>query len=258
VNILEEIRKRLFYGEAISPTETAGEPAPPAQREGQGLEAHAARWLIERESRVRQSPQFERALKAITDCEKEWPRGRDLAGPLAAFACLAVSPNRPHRKSWQKLWALETGKTWKALKDFPKRLRSMADEVKRVNASVFFSPAQIANAKTLKAEIVRKRFNQLPGIMHVYAAALEAHIARVPDLTAKSLPQASGGGHSHWIVLLSYTVKLATGKWRDREVAEFLNVTARALGELRPEEEDRFDALTIAQARSRFKKKPKT
>jgi hypothetical protein len=253
-----ETHKALLYGEPIPLAETTGEPAPPAQREEQGPEAHAARWLIEREGRVRQSPRFERALKAITDCQKEWPRGGDLAGPLAKFACLAVSPNRLRRSSREKLWSLETGKTWKALKDFPKRLRYMADEVKRVNASLFFSPAQIANAKTLKAEIVRRRFNQLPGIMHVFAAALEAHIARVPDLTARSFPQSSGGGHSQWVLLLSYTVKLATGKWRDREVAELLNVAARALGEVRPQEEDRFDPLTIAQARSRFKKKPKT
>jgi hypothetical protein len=197
-------------------------------------------------------------LKAITDRQQYWPSGGDLAGPLTAFVCLAVSPRGQYRRSWEKLWTLETGKTWKALKDFPRRLENMADEVERVNSSFFFSPAQIANAKTLKAEFARKHFNQLPGILHVYAAALEAHIERTPDLTARIFPQSPGGGPSQWVLLLSYTVKQATGKWRDREVAELLNAGARVLGEVRPEQEDRFDALTIAQARARFKKKPKT
>jgi hypothetical protein len=240
---LEESRKQLFYGEPISPAEKIDGPAPPA------LETLAARWLIERVDRVRQCPRFERALKAITDRQEEWAHGVDLAGALAAFACLAVSRNRGHRKWSEKLWVLETGKMWKALKEFPKRLLKMADEVERVNASVFFSPAQFANAKTLTAEIARKRFNQLPNIMRVYAAALGAHIARVPRLSAMSFPPPPKGP-SQWFLLLSYTVKLMTGKFRDGQVAELLNAAATA-----SDEKNQFDALTIAQARSRWKKK---
>jgi hypothetical protein len=252
---LEPSYKAIFYGEPSPPKETMEAPA---QGEDHGVEVHAAKWLLERQNRVRQNVRFEQALRAITNRQDDWTRAIDLTDSLAAFACLAVSRKRGNRRSWEKLWALQTGKTWKALREFPDRVLRMAKEVESVNASLLFSPAQIANAKTLKAEIFRKRFKQLPGIMYVYAAALEAHITRVPDLTARSFPQPSGGGPTRWVLSLSYTVKLATGKWRDREVAELLNVAARALGEVRPEEEDGFDALTIAQARSRSKKKSKT
>jgi hypothetical protein len=247
--MLEENRKRVFYGEPLPRAETADGPPPSAKREAQSLEVHAARCLVERVDRVRQFPRFERALQTIIDRQEEWAHGMDLAGALAAIACLAVSTTRGRRESWQKLWTLETGKMWKALKEFPKRLQKMAEEVERVNASFFFSPAQFANAKTLEAEIARKRFNQLPGIMRVYAAALGAHVARVPRLHAISFPPPPRGP-SRRLLYLSYTVRLLTGKYRDGQVAELLNAAATAL-----DEKSQFDALTIAQARSRWKKK---
>jgi hypothetical protein len=128
----------------------------------------------------------------------------------------------------------------------------MAKEVEQVNASTFFSTSMFFNAKTRQAELVRKRLGVLPGIMRVYAAGLENHIARVPDLTVKSYPSSSDA-QARWLVLLSYVVKLATGKWMDKEVAELLNATAIALGERRE-----FDALTVTQHRSRWKKREVT
>jgi hypothetical protein len=105
---------------------------------------------------------------------------------LTSCACLAVACHAPTRKTWEELWASGTGRTWKALKDFPDRLRPMAKEVEQVNESPFFAPFMFVNAKARHAELVRKRLSVLPGIMRVYAAGLEAHIAGVPDLTAKN------------------------------------------------------------------------
>lgn len=153
------------------------------------------------------------------------------------------------KKSFEKLAALGTGKTWKALAEFPERVRRMSREVERVNASPFFAPPIFANADNLKAQMARKYFRMLSGIMRVYAGGLEAHIKRVPRFFEKGFPRSSGGP-SQWLLLLSYSVRLATDKWRDKEVAELLNATAIALGENRE-----FDALTISQARSRFKKR---
>ena len=45
-------------------------------------------------------------------------------------------------------------------------------------------------------------------------------------------------------------VKFALTRWRDQAVAELLNAAALAFGG-----KAEFDALTITQARSRFKKK---
>ena len=105
------------------------------------------------------------------------------------------------------------------------------------------------NAETRQAALVRKRLGVLPGIMRVYAAGLEAHIARVPGLTAKRYP-ASRDGQAQWLLLLSYVVKVITGKWMDKEVADLLNATAIIL-----EERREFDAQTVTQLRSRRKKK---
>jgi len=54
------------------------------------------------------------------------------------------------------------------------------------------------------------------------------------------------------LLRLSEVAEMATGKWHDREVADLLNAAALAL-----DKESQFDAMTIAQARSRRKKKPK-
>lgn len=216
------------------------------------LGGEAAKWLKERVDHAKKNERFERALAAITISLTSQVQEHVMAldDTLAAFACLGVSRKRGGgRKSFEKLAALGTGKTWKALAEFPERLRRIAKEVEQINKSPFFAPALYVNAKTTQAEIVRKRFEQLPGIISFYATGLEVHIDRTPNLWAKTFPP-SQGGHSQWLLLLSYAVKLATGKWHDAEVAELLNATAVALDETRE-----FDALTIAQARSRFKKR---
>jgi hypothetical protein len=54
---------------------------------------------------------------------------------------------------------------------------------------------------------------------------------------------------SERLVELSDFTRYATGKFRDKEVAKLLNVTAIALNQ-----DIQFDAFQIAQARSRQKK----
>ena len=242
-----------FYGEMSGFGSARAElPQDEPQDARDYLSGHAAKWLIERVNPATQCQRFENALAAIAQNQSEQvsKRGMDLSGSLAAFACLEVSNKRGRgKKSFQKLAALGTGKTWKALIEFPERVRHMARDVEQLNLSPFFAPPIFANADNLKAQMARKYFKMLPGIMLVCAAGLEAHIKRVPGFFEKSFPRSSGGP-SQSLLLLSYTVKVATDKWRDKEVAELLNATAIALGENRE-----FDALTIAQARSRFKKR---
>jgi hypothetical protein len=219
--------RSLFYGEPSLPKEADSLP-----------------W-----NRIRTNARFARALKAITDCQKQWMVESDLAGLLAIFAFLAVSPNRRgYRKLREKVWPPETGKTWKVLKGFPDRLRKMAKEVERLNVSVFFAPATHLTAKTPQAEVVRRRFEGLPGCLRVYAEYVRRCMERLPAELQAALSWAPKKPLS--LLFLSTMVKAATGKWYDREVAELLNAAAIAL-----DEKGQFDYLTIAQARYRWKKK---
>ena len=232
-------------------TNTSGQNEP--QDSGDYLRDHAAKWLIRIISRARQSPRFEHALAAITRCvtPEVRERGMDLAGILAAFACIEVSKRHGGgKKSLEKLWAFETGKTWKTLGEFPDRLRRMAKEIEQINVSPFFAPALYVNVKTIQAQLVRKRFEQLPGIINLYATGLEIHTARIPKQWAEAVPT-SPSGPSWLLLLLSYTIKVVTGKWHDKEVAELLNAGAIALD---VKAWGGVDALNVAQARSRWKK----
>lgn len=233
-----------------------GEPSTAAQSQDQlrgardYLRGHAEKWLVENVSRARKCQRFEEALATITGCLIPQVReSGDLAETLAAFACIAVCKKRGRgKKSLEELLSIGTCKTWKALSEFPERLRRMAQEVEQINKSVLLAPPMYVNKKTMEAEIVRKRLNQLPGIMHLYATGLEMHIERMPKQLME-LFRPSPNGEPNWLLLLSYSVRIATGKYRDREVAELLNTAAISLGEKK-----QFDALDIAQARSRHRR----
>jgi hypothetical protein len=252
------MKNSVFYGEeTLEAFDTTGITDPrEAGSDSHGnidqTQAWAAKWLNERVNRVPQNPRCKRALRAITDCLSEPSPTIDFLDfpiTLAALACLSLGQNRSRRKAWETLWAFGTGKTWKSLTDFPQRLRSIAKEVEQVNASQLFVSVVFSDAKTPKAEVARKRLTQLPGLMRLYGAALDTYIARVPQLTAARFPP-SPQRHSQWLFNLSYAVKLATGQWHDREVAELLEAAAIVLNV-----KSKFDASTLAKARSRLWKK---
>jgi hypothetical protein len=240
----------------------SGTPAPniSGQNEPQDLRdylrGHAAKWLVENVNRARRSARFENALTAITRCiAPEVECGMDLAGTLAAFACIEVSKKHGGgKKSLEGLWALGTGKTWKALCEFPERLRRIAKEMAQINESACLAPALYANAKTIQAQIIRKRLEQLPATVNFYATALEMHTARIPKQWAKMIQAQFPDrprGPSWSVPVFSHIVRVATGKWHDKEIAELLNAGALALD---VKGWNGVDALNIAQARSRWKK----
>ena len=220
-------------------------PNQPGQPEPIGEEARE--WLRKRAAHVKAGKRYVTALNAICSKRKgmEHPAIREF---LTCLACLAVTRGRVTRKSWERVWTVGTGKTWKALREFPDRMCRMADELKRINESWGFSPARFVTAKTTRAEIARQRFHELPGILTVYAEGLRRHVARVPRWMAEGFPP-SPRSHTGTLWYLSGAVRGATGKFRDREVAELLNAAALAL-----DEKAEFDALTIAQGRSRHRR----
>jgi hypothetical protein len=210
------------------------------------LEAYVAKWMVEKMRRVQKNEDFQQALEEIIDCRRDVTREIEgfadvLTDLLAMFACLTVCRSRSgHRTAWVKVWSRETGKTWKALKGFPARLRSMAKETEQVIANPIFAIATFTKEKTVKEELIGRRLRQLPGTMGLFAMAVEAFIATTRE-------------GNEPLLSLSQVAGMATGKSHDREVANLLNAAARAL-----DKEGEFDAMTITQARSRRKKKPKT
>lgn len=198
-------------------------------------------------ARLTSDSRFCSAAEVLGRVRRDTFKDLPLVELLPLLACLAIVTKRKssRRETWEKFWPVGTGKTWKALKDFPRRIRGIADEVERVNSNPFFNPSFWITKETTDATIVRRRFTELPGLLCLYAASLELLIGRLPTLTAQAYPPPTQG-HSDFVFLLSGSVKMVTGRFRDREVAELLNAAALALGE-----EYEFDALTLAQARSR-------
>ncbi len=227
-----------FYG--ISPALEAAAEAP-------SIEEQAKRLLRENVSRLASNPRVTSAVEVLGRFRRDTFKDLPLVEVLPLLACLAIMTKRKssRRETWERFWPTGTGKTWKAIKDFPRRIRRIADEVERVNSNPFFNPSFWIAKETIDAKIVRRRFTQLPGLLSLYAASLELLIGRLPTLTAQAYPPPT---HGHWdfVLLLSGSIKMATGRFRDREVAELLNAAALALGE-----DYEFDALTLAQARSR-------
>jgi len=164
------------------------------------------------------------------------------------LASVAIAKKAP-RKTWEKLWAGGTNKTWKALKDFPKRLRGMADEVKQVSTGTLFDFEVMPwiTEGTVGAQVFKQRLQQLPGILNLYAASLENMTKRLPTVFLKHAGVPSRKGrNSQCVLVLSQLVEALTGRFCDQEVASLLNAAACALGE-----SFKIDALDLAQARYR-------
>ena len=237
----KERASRVFYGEPLP-----GQSQTPEELEKERV----GEWLRPRMDRALADKNYRKALDALSGYLQPEFSKSDFSRNLTGFACIGLHPSRWGRKAWESVWTRNTGKTWKSLRDFPDRICGMAEEMKRVNESFAFSPAQCADAQTREAAVVRKLLNQLPAILCAYAQLLERQIDRVPVMTAQAFP-ALPRGHSPAILALMVLVKFQTGKPRDRMVADLLNAAALALGE-----KSEFDALTIAQLRSRRRPKP--
>jgi hypothetical protein len=194
------------------------------------------------------------ALGAFIRQAQEQP---DLRGTLLSLldmvpllAALAVMKG-PRRETWEQLWAVGTGKTWKALQEFPDRLRRMADEVEQLNAGPFFDPGRWITDGTLEGRIAKRRFSLLPGILRMYATWVEVCVEKI---TKQHFP-AKRSGHSFLVGFLSTLVKLSTGRFYDKEVAGVLTAAGLVLNGLG---DKGFDPQTLADLRLRSRQKLKS
>lgn len=124
------------------------------------LAAISAR-MREQIARLELDQQYAQARRAILDrvTRPGWRVALDgtLTHPdpslLTTLACAAVFSDRLSRKeSLDAVAVEETGKTWKALRDFPERIDGIARAIGKVNAGNLFAPEKQINVKTLAAE----------------------------------------------------------------------------------------------------------
>jgi hypothetical protein len=211
-------------------------------------------WLRKRSHRLGQNHQIRQRLEAIIALQKEVWQGQDFSHELRGLACLAVSPHQGRPALLERYWASKTGKTWKALKGFPKRLEGMAEEMGRINTGdrLFFARRRRNDLDRGDLEKLGWICRQLPEMMRSYATALRERNAAVEAVTPRD-------GRFVALLNLSEVVKSLLGAYHDKDVAELLNTADLVLNPGDPKSGERFDAQTLRDSRCRQKyKTPRT
>jgi hypothetical protein len=158
-----------------------------------------------------------------------------------------------NRGTDERLWSVGTGKTWKALTEFPRRLSNMAREIEQLNESPMFCPERAINAKTPSASYARIQFSRLPATLRMYGMWVEVWTRKIPIVMGELLGRPSRG-KSETLVFLSYLIALVTGRLNDNDTAELLNAADLVLNPETDKGEPRFHPQTLADLRSRRKR----
>lgn len=200
---------------------------------------------------------FCRSLKAVAEAQRAGPFEPPveiglLQQVVRGFTILENYGKGAPRRDWQKSFARGTGKTWKALTEFPDRLRGLAKEIESVNRNPWYDPnAQDWTCDPGADEI--ERFSLLPRTLRTYADWL--------DEVMRSMRESVAGSYARsrrecplWVFELSDMVKNVTGSYNDRLVVNLLDAAAEAFG--KPPFFPNGSALSLAQARSRRKRQP--
>jgi hypothetical protein len=202
-------------------------------------------WLRRKVDHLLTQKEVLERLESIRAVQDKRRYAFDLSRELTTFACMAVSPHQGRPAFLNRYWAAGTGKTWKALAEFPTRLEKLANELEQINMADRHFYARRRGNDLSRFELQRLEQNciQLPTMMRDYAQALRERNAAVSATTPRD-------GRSEGLFQLSDVVKFLSGRHHDQEVSELLNAVAEVLGEPKV-----FDALSVAQARSRRRKR---
>jgi hypothetical protein len=185
---------------------------------------------------------------------------------LLLYTRLAVGPTkrtgRTLKENFERRFAQDTGKTWKALAEFPDRLRRLAEEVKGLSRSPFFDPLRTATTilpDNTHWDFAKRDFCMLHLFLESYSYWLDERVKRVSALGKHFYRRAPRGKLSLFTIHVSEQVKLTTGGWHDRLVADLLNAADLVLNPDTAKCGPRFDEQSIVLQRSRNKtKNPKT
>jgi hypothetical protein len=228
-------------------------------------------------ARLLADDRFCRALKALSGCQAKAPSSVrpgvddgavvndliDVLPSLVVFVLVpAARPTVPHvfrQKDWASFWASywtsHTGRTWKALKAFPGQLRRMADEVEKINSGLICPPEPSSEPRSQLDFLVGHSISMLPVILRYYAAAVNVETEKFSAVMKEFPPRQRESPHPG-AFLLSLIVKISSGRFHDREVAELLNAADLVLNPGKQDRDKGFDAQTLADLRSRRKRKP--
>jgi hypothetical protein len=218
-----------------------------------GLQPAVSPEMREKIALLEQDQRYASARKAILDCVTGGPGWQAVLDGrathpdpdlLTTLACATVFSGHLSRKgSLDAVAVEETGKSWKALGEFPNRIEAVAREMEKVNGGLLAPENQI-DAEAPDAERFRQSFRDLPSMLRVWAKALAERISAIRRLDAAVF------GDSNPRDYLQFLVKNSTGKPNDRLVANLLNAAAGALGKTHG-----FDVTSLAKARLRRRKK---
>jgi len=149
------------------------------------------------------------------------------------------------RDEWEKFWTCDTGKTWKALREFPDRLRRMAEEVEHVNRDRYFNL------------LAQKSDSMIAALPATLRACADCYDRLIRELPARTRAFYSHPSHEHplWVGELSKIVKAITGRYCDREVAELLNAADLVLNPDKENIDKGWDSQTLADLRFRRKRR---
>ena len=217
------------------------------------LQPAISKEMREQIARLEQDPKYSEARRAILDRIKQsgWRAMLDgsLTHPdpslLTTLACAIVfSDHLTSRESLDDVAVGQTGKTWKALREFPQRIECVAREIEKVNAASLFAPENQIDAEKADAECFRQAFRDVPAMLRAWSKALKERIIFMRRFDAAVF------GDSDSRAYLQFLVKEGTGKPNDSLVADLLNAAAEALGR-----RCGVDATSLAKARFRRRKK---
>ncbi len=198
-------------------------------------------------------PSFRHARNVVLDFGAGALRDLNLEDALTTFVYLALMDRGVSTKTLQALLAIDTGKTWKVLKGFPKRLKKMAGEIEAVNAGIFFCPLNLITSRTVTGRALRAQLPLLPVTLRAHAVFVQSVISKLPLIISNYFgPGMPQRGHSAWILRVSNLVKILTGRFHDAEVSDLLNAADLTLNPNR--KEPRFHPQTLADLRSRGKR----
>ena len=235
------------------------------------LEAH----LI----RLKNDRPFRQRMEAILDLARDSHDSEKSEETLCLYAYVTVTrkPGSTSKKAWQQCWSRNTGKTWKALSEFPDRIRKISAEVKRVHGSPYFDPGRairgqlagwadfwshaFSGADDEFVDSAKRQFAMFPVILNLYADWLDVQIKgtsalmRHTSALMRHFYLGASRKHPRFIHEVSKEVRRITGRFCDHQVADLLNAADRVVNPHNQGSSDRFDEQTIALLRSRQKRK---
>lgn len=168
--------------------------------------AGSTEWLRKRVDWLLVCAEVLTRLKAIKALQDKRRYAFDLWRELTTYACVAVRPHQGRPALLNHYCARGTGKTWKALGEFPTRLERLTDEGKRINKADRLFCARRRGKDLTRFELLRlqEQCMQLLIMVRLNAEALGEGNATVSLATPR-------GGRSEGLFQLTEPVKWITG-----------------------------------------------